>query len=237
METDPFASPLISQIIAWVFSVPLILGILGTTVRMLFTKHEGLPRAFMGWLLICLILFSPARYILLQLFVALTYPYQSIPALISSLLLVIYIPVVFGMLFAIGLGIPFYFLTLIINKEPLSKIRLFGAGIAAPVIFIVFSSIYFNVLPYAAYTTHWLHSQEVIRATNGPPYYFYRYVAEPLTPLRYSGFIDYIEIKSMSAKERLRAHAAAVYLNDSQHMYYFYKAYPDYFEEPGALKE
>ena len=231
MTPDPFASPMISQILTWVFSIPLVFGILAWAVSMLFEKQEGVPRIFIIWLLICLLLFSPVRYILLQLFTAIAFPFQSITAFLSTLLLAIYIPIVFGVLYAIGLGLPLFLTVLIAGKnEPPSKARLLIAGIAAPIVFLVFSSIYYNVLPYAAYSTHWLGPKEVIRTTNGPSYYFFRYVVEPFTPLQFSDFAYDIGLENMSAKERFRAHVAAVYCGNKQHLYYVANAYPDYLE-------
>lgn len=229
---DPFSSPMISQILAWIFSIPLICGILCYCIIILFTKIEGIPRIFIIWLLICLILFSPVRYIVLQLFLAVAFPYQSIVAFLSSIPLVIYIPIVFGILYAIGLGFPL-FLTMFIagTKEPISKGRLFLAGIAAPIIFLIFSTIFYNILPYAAYSTHWLGTKEIIRTTNGPSYYFYRYAVEQFTPLQFPGFTKDIGLQNMRVKERFRAHVAGVYCGDKHFWYYVSKTYPDYFEK------
>ncbi len=232
MTPDPFASPLISQILTWFFSIPLICWMLAAGVSMLFEKQEGVPRLFTTWLLICLLLFSPLRYILLQLLTAIAFPFQSVSNFLAAILLTIYIPIVFGILYAIGLGVPLLLTTLVAGKkDPPSKGRLFLAGLVAPVIFLVFGTIYYNVLPFAAYSTHWLGPRELIRSTNGPPYYFYRYAAEEFTPLQFSSFAHDIGLENMTAKERFRAHVAAVYCGNKQHWYYVSKAYPDYFEK------
>jgi len=223
---------MLSQILTWISSIPLVCWILALAIKMLFEKQEGVPRIFTIWLLICLLLFSPVRYILLQLFLAIAFPFQSIAGFLSSFLLALYIPIVFGILYAIGLVLPILLTILIAGKnEPLSKARLFLAGIAAPIVFLVFSTIYYNILPYAAYATHWLGPQEVIRTTNGPSYYFYRYAVEPFTPLQFSGYTKDIGLENMNAKERFRAHVAAVYCGNKQHAYYVLKTYPDYFEK------
>ncbi len=232
MMLDPFASPMISQILTWIFSIPLIIGIIVWAVNMLFENQEGVPRIFIFWILICLILFSPVRYILLQLFTAIAFPFQNFSGFISTFLLAFYIPIVFGILYAIGLGVPLYLIIVIVGKkEPLSKVRLFLSGISAPIIFLIFSSIYYNILPYAAYTTHWLGPDELLRSTNGPSYYYYRYAVEQFTPLQFPGFADDIGLENMSAKERFRAHVAQVYCGNRQYWYYVSKAYPDYFEK------
>ena len=196
----------------------------------LFEKQEDFPRIFTIWLLICIILFSPLRYTFFQLQLAIAYPYQSVAGFFTTILLGLYIPIVFGILFVIGLGLPSLFVFLIAQKkEQLSKWRIFLAGIAAPFIFLIFSFVYYNVLPYAAYSTHWLGAKEIIRTTNGPSYYFYKYAVEPFTPLQFPGFTFDIGLENMNTKERLRAHIVAVYCGNKQYWYYVSKAYPDYF--------
>jgi len=233
MDSDPFASPMISQILTWTFSIPLICGILIYPASVLFKKQENVVfRIFFSWMLLCLLLLSPIRYILLQLLGAIAFPCQSFDGFLATFLLAIYIPIVFGILYAIGLGIPFLLIYLIVGKnDPPSKLRLFLSGIAAPVIFFICSTIYYYILPYAAYSTHWLGPNEVIRTTNGPPYYFYRFVVEPFTPLQFSGIVKDIGYENMTAKERFRAHVVSVYCGDKQHAYYVFKSYPDYFEK------
>ncbi len=232
MNADPFASSMISQVLTWVFSIPLICGIVVAAVGMLFEKQEGIPRIFTIWLLLCLLLFSPVRYILLQLLTATAYPFQSLSGFLSTFLLAIYVPIVFCLLYAIGLGVPLLLVVLIAGKkEPPSKGRLFLAGIVAPIIFLVFSTLYYNILPFAAYSTHWLSSKELIRATNGPPYYFYRFAVEQFTPLQFPGVAHAIGLENMTTRERFRAHVAAVYCGNKEYWYYVSKAYPEYFEK------
>jgi hypothetical protein len=196
----------------------------------LFEKTEGISRIFMAWLFICLLLFSPARYLILQIFVATAYPFQSLHALFTIIILAFYIPIVFGILYAIGIGLPLISLVLIAGKDATSKIRLWLLSFAAPIIFLVGSFLFFLILPYAAYSTHWLSTKDVIRATNGPPEYFYRYAMLPIEPLARSAFEEEIGLK-MSAKEILRAHVASIYLSNRGYVYYVSKTYPDYFEE------
>ena len=231
MNGDPFQSHLISTILTWLFSIPLIIGLLVAAIGMLFEKQEGVPRIFLIWLIICMLLFSPLRYILLQLFTAIAFPFQSIPGLLSTFLLAIYIPIVFGLLYALGLGLPFILLILVAGKkDPPSKGRLLLSAVVAPLIFLIGSFLYYNVLPYAAYSTHWVGTKEIIRTTNGPSKYFYKYVVEQFTPLEFPKFVHDMGFDKLSSKERFRAHVAAVYLGKKEFAYYVYKAYPKYNE-------
>lgn len=233
MTPDPFASSVYSQLLTWTGSLGFIVTASGFLLFVFFNQTKGLPIIFKLWLLICFLLFSPARYIVLQCLLLTALPFQSYAAFFwKTPLLLSYIPIVFGTLYVIGLGIPF-FLTLVFVglRESVSRGRLFFAGIATPVLFCVFSTIFYTILPYAAYSTHWLGTQEVIRTTNGPSYYFYRYAVENFTPLQFPGFTKDIGLGSMSAKERFRAHVAALHCGKKQFSYYVAKAYPDYSEK------
>lgn len=235
MAADPFASPLISEILTWAFSIPLVLGCLAYVGSMIFEKEEGVPRLYLIWLLICILLFSPLRYMVLQLFAGIAYPLQSFSALLSTALLALYVPIVFGILYGIGFVAPLLLAALISGTAPpLKRWRILLASIAAPVLMIVFSTVYYNLLPYAAYSTHWLGPTELMRTTNGPAYYVYRYAVEPFTPIMFSDFAYDIGLENMTAKERFRAHVAALYCRNKQHWYYVSVTYPDYFE---ALKQ
>jgi len=212
-------------------SLPIVFGILAFAVTMLFEKHEGIPRIFLWWLFACIILFSPFRYIFLQVLLATAYPFQSIYGLISTFWLSLYIPIVFSLLYAIGLGIPFLIIVSIIGKkDPLPKYRIVISGICAPLIFTAFSVVYYLLLPYAAYSTHWVSPKALIRSTNGPSHYYYEYVVEQFTPLEFPNFATEIGLEEMDAKERLRAHVAGVYCGNKQFWYYVSNAYPLYYQ-------
>jgi len=232
MTQDPFSSSLISQILTWVVSIPLLIYILSIAITFLFEKQEGFPRIYTIWLLICILLFSPLRYILLQLLMAEAYPFQSWVGFFTTFILAIYIPIIFGILYFIGLGLPLLFIVLIAGtKAPYSKIRVFLSSIAAPVILFIFSFIYYSILPFAAKSTHWLGSYEIIRTTNGPSQYFYHYVVEQFTPLQFSRLTHDIGFDKMTTKELLRSHLAAVYCGNKQYWYYVSTAYPEYYKE------
>jgi 4-amino-4-deoxy-L-arabinose transferase-like glycosyltransferase len=206
-------------------------------IGFLFDKSESIPRIFTIWVLICLLLFSPLRYILLQLFIATAYPFQSFGAFFSSIILAFYMPIVFCILYAIGIGLPFLGVLAIVGfKDQSSKIRLWLSAIATPVICVIATWLYFLVLPYAAYSTHWLRSEDIIRATNGPSEYYFNYVAEQMTPLQFPEFVLKMGLENLSAKERLRSHVASVYLGERAFSFFVYKSYPDEFEQKTGYK-
>jgi hypothetical protein len=186
------------------------------------------------WIALCAVALSPFRYLLLQILVGTSYPFQSFSAAFTTLVLAIYIPLVFGLLLLIGMGIPALIIVGVLNArgQELTKARAFAAAVVTPIAFLIGSLLYFLSLPYLAYSTHWLSADNVIRATNGPAQYFYEYVVETMTPLRYPRFVDGVGgLSNLTAKERLRAHVAGVYLGESEVISYVTKAYPDFARE------
>jgi hypothetical protein len=236
---DYFQSHTLSIVLTWLFSIPLIIALIGATINFIFEKIEGISRFYILWLVICILLFSPVRYILLQIFIAISYPFQSFRAFITIFILAVYIPIVFGILYAIGFALPMLGTYAIVGfKDTVSKVRLWLSALAAPIIFIIASYLFYLVLPYAAYSTHWLYTKDVIRATNGPPEYFYRYVVEPMAlKIRFPMYVKEIGFDNLSPKERLRSHVAMVYLGEKQFTFFVYKSYPEEYKRKTGYVE
>src|SRR5437764_9446822 len=98
VNSDPFASGWLSLILAWMAAVPIIAGALFGGLGMLFTRvDKAIPRWFVFWMAVCVIVLSPLRYMVLQWIVASAYPVQSVRAMFSSFSLVFYVPIVFGL--------------------------------------------------------------------------------------------------------------------------------------------
>lgn len=249
MTEDPFASPIISQVLTWIVTLPLLMRFLLYFAKMclvLFEKEDYVypeptmgRRIFLIWVLLCFLLLSPLRYIMLQSLLITAFPFQGFWNLLVSFVLGVYIPPLFLILSTIGCVIPLLLILLITlgargligcpTAQP-SRLRLTVAAIAAPLLFLLFSTIYYKILPYAAYTTHWLKTYELISTTNGPSVYFFDFVVEPYTPLLVPEFARDLGWENMSAKERLRAHVAMLYCGEKQYWYYVSKTYPEYFQ-------
>src|SRR4051794_24802029 len=107
MNPEPFASSTISLVLAWLFAMPALLGIAGAAINMLLAKADAdIPRWFLVWVMLSIVVFSPFRYIILQLIIGSAYPVQSLRAFVSVFFLGLYVPVVFGLLYAVGVGLP-----------------------------------------------------------------------------------------------------------------------------------
>ncbi len=152
--------------------------------------------------------------------------------LAATFYLMIIIPIVFSILYAIGLVLPLFgsFFVATGFKDDPSKFRLFFGSLAAPFIFFLGGFLFFSILQYAAYSTHMLKAKDLIRATNGPAEYFYKYVVEFGTPLSYPQFAYDIGLQNLTYKEKLRLHVASVYLGDSENYYYVTSEFPKYVE-------
>jgi len=239
---DYFQSHTFSMILTWLFSIPVILctigPVLACSLASSLEKFEGIPRFLMVWLVVCFLLFSPLWYILLQILIATAYPFQSFRALLTTIVLIGYIPIVFGIMCIIGLGLPILCVYIIVCffKDIASKIRLWLSALAAPIIFLIASYLFFLVLPYAAYSTHWLHAKDVIRATNGPPEYFHRYVT-PIFYIPLRRYVKEIGVDNLSPKERLRFHVADIYLGEKQFTFFVYKSFPEEFKRKTGYSE
>lgn len=228
MTPDVFNSSVISSILSWLLCIPIMIGIAGWLLTS-FQKHDGIPRAFSIWLVVCLLIFSPIRYLLFLVAAATCYIVQSFPAFFTMFVLAFYVPIVFGLLYAIGVGLPMLSLTPILGKsERLTFRRGLAASVVLPVVCLIGSFFFHLALPYAGWTVHWLNARDVIRATNGPTAFVYRYFASIGTP---TALPRYFERTPQKAEDLLRCHVAAVYLGDRQISYFVAHQYPELYRQ------
>ena len=228
MRPEVFESGIISSILAWLSALPLMVAAVAWVFTS-FAKHEGIPRWFSIWLAICLFIFSPARYLLFLIVAADCYAVQSWGAFFSVFLLALYVPIVFGILFFIGVGLPMYSLVPIFGKSSQFTVaRGLLASIVLPVVCIVSSFIFYWALPYAGWTVHWLKAKDVIRATNGPTAIVYRYFSSIGTPIILPAFYNQTPQQPI---DELRCHAAAVFLSEARKGYFVKHQYPDLYQK------
>lgn len=231
MQTDYFDSSTISTVLAWICAIPIFIGLIVWVIQTLFEKFEGLPRVYIIWLFICILLFSPFRYLFLQIILASSYAVQSWSAFFSLFLLALYIPIVFGILYAVGFSLPLllnFWVTGLMKNKKITKVRLFFSAVLTPFFCLIGTYIFLWVLPYAGYTTHWLKAEDVIRASNGPAWVYYKYAGSHFMPIETPGYTEEV---GTDLKTFYRNHIASVYLSDRQHMRYIKYAYPDFYKK------
>jgi hypothetical protein len=230
METDFFESTTTSTVLSWVLATPVFLALIVKSIEMLFEKYDEVPKAYMIYIILIIIILSPFRYLLLQIIAAGSYVVQSWRAFFSCLLLGLYVPIVFGILYAIGVTLPLLFthwVTGLKKPENFSKPRLFIAALLTPLLYLLGSYLFFLILPLAAKSTHWLKAEDVIRASNGPTWFYYKYACTWLLPIdapQYGAELN-------DTKAIYRNHIASTYLSEKEKMRFIRYAYPDYYEK------
>lgn len=177
---DFYASSTLSLILSWVCAIPLLIGVAGS-VASLFGKFEGLPRFVSVWTGICIVVFSPARYLILLLVLGSSYAMQSFSAFAYAIpagfMMMFLMPILFG----VGVYVPFYAATCIAG-EPFTKPRLALGMIALPIFCMVGYTLVFLLLPLFGWSTHWLPSRDVVRSANGPATFVYAALVHPDIP-------------------------------------------------------
>ena len=230
MNNDYFASNIVSLVLAWIFCVPVLFGIV-ISIFSFFTKHENVPWFFSAWVGLCFLWLSPIRYMLFQLVTATSYPVQSWFAFGSIFYLGIFIlvPLAFSILFVLGFTLPFILVFLIAGGGQSPWWRYALASVAAPVFALLGSFLFASLLPMAAgLTTHHLRGEDIIRATNGPAYYVFTYLVSDIEKVDVPPYFDETP---RTSQDYLRAHVAATYLSPGEHEDFVEHAYPQIAEE------
>jgi hypothetical protein len=211
---DPFQSSAWSTILAWVASLLVVAGV-GVSV-LSFVKQPNLDKRsllFLLWAVIAMFVFGPARYIVFQLVLATSYPFQSLYSLLTCFVLFFYVPAVAFILYVIGMGLPYFIFRWIMGRGGGGLGTFVFALFLTPWVCKVGSVVFFALLPYAAISVHWLRVQDVMRATNGPARMAFTYFAkwrladDMSEVLPSDGFLDH---------DTVRSHVAMVYLGEKQ---------------------
>jgi hypothetical protein len=227
MPADPFASSTVSLVLAWACALPFLIYTVSTAGALLISKTPGVPKWFLIWTGICIVALSPFRYIILQFLFGAAFPVQSWRALLSSMGLVVYVPIVFGILFAIGLVLPLIITLWVglgnLDSPRTSGFRLLAGFIVAPVASSLAYVLFFWALQYAAISTHWLRADDVIGSTNGPAQVVYGLGLGRVLPLPVSGLLTSV---TRTDRDMLRNHVATYYLGRREFDRYVHEAYP-----------
>jgi hypothetical protein len=223
---DFYQSSQISLVLSWIFAVPTLLAFAVGGVA-LFNENTDTPIFVRLWVGFCVFFLTPFRYIMLQLLFAECYFFQSFGAVFSSMLVALYMPIVFGILWFIGLGLPILLLYPLVKNSVKFGIREIIAMVLLPVTCLLATLLFSIALPIAAKTVHWLDGRDVIRATNGPTQFFYDFVT---SRLYLHDLPPYFYDTPMKSRDALRAHVATVYLDDYDHIEFIQKSYPEIFE-------
>ena len=215
MITDGFPSHTVSLVLSWIFGLIFCAALPVGVIGAVFDKGEqdtatAGTRIFAAWVVLCAIALSPLRYFLLQFLLTETFGVQSFSALLATAIFAIPVGFAFITLYLVGIVLPFLGVVASAgSKDQPSRSRVYLSAILAPALFYIGNLLFFWMLPYAAYSCHWLRAKDIMRATNGPAEYFYRFAVDWDIP-----YLSYPLAGSEgdTAKERLRAHLAALYV-------------------------
>jgi hypothetical protein len=228
MEIDHFESSKLSLVLAWVFCVPLLLGI-ANMVFTAFKKHEEIPWIYSAWIAVCFLILSPARYIAFLLVMAESYPFQNIAALFSLLTFWHWLPaaVAFTVAYTIGLIGPLFLVLWVVgDKANPSRVRLLISAALAPVIAFVGTFAFSLILPFAALSVHALDADAIIKATNGPAHFVFLSEGSGMIALP-----PYYAKTPQTTTDMIRSHVALLYLSDEEHNYFLKMEYPNLYDE------
>jgi hypothetical protein len=230
MTTDYFESSTISLVLTWIFTIPVFIGLIVESGNLIFDKYDGLPKAYLAWFAVCIIVLSPLRYLILQTILATSYALQSWSAFLTIFVLVLYIPIIFGLLYAVGFSLPMlinFWLSGLFKSEQITKGKLILSAFLTPLFSYLGTYIFFLILPFAAYTIHWLEPDNVIKATNGSPYYYYKFIGSWLMPIKTASFPSEF---NKDTKSKFRNHIAQDYFSDENRNYFIKYSYPELYE-------
>lgn len=224
---DPFASGPIALTLAWLVTAGSLFAAAGKLIGFLLEKGD-MARPFKLWFVLCFFLLSPARYIFFLLIAGETFAVQSIGAFFNAMVLVFYVPIVFGLLCLIGAVLP-AILTLVVlgDEERRDTGRYIGATVVLPVACFVGSWLFILALPYAAKTVRWLPAAQVIKATNGPAAFVFDYITRPYSPIYPPPYFEFTPRDRVAFR---RCHVAALYLSAQGEAKFYKTAYPDVYK-------
>ncbi len=224
MNYSYYDSSALSQFLAWFFCIPSFMYFLVVAGNFFITNQRGLSRLLLIWIGICILLFSPLRYISFQILVAQTYPVQSFSAFFNSIILALYVPFIFGLLYTIGFAPALVSALAICSRsENVSLVRGSLLALVFPFACGLGTYLFFTALPSAAWTLRWLGEKDLIKATNGPPAFAFRYLVKPFGLISVPGFYH---LTPGNDVDLLRCHFASTYLDKKELGSFLNNQYP-----------
>jgi hypothetical protein len=222
-----FDSSLLSTILSWLFAIPTIAYFLLAWIPLLTEKNKDYPpRLYLTWLVICVFIFSPFRYIIFQVVTATSYPVQSFGAFFSTLWLSLYVPLVFGLLYLLTSIVPTLSLLLLSPKQGqgIGLVKGLAWILIFPFACMLSSLIFFTALPSTSKTLGPSSARDIIKATNGPAAVVFKYLVKPFGPI---SLPEFFELTPKTDKDMIRCHVANTYLSKIGFGFFVAKQYPD----------
>lgn len=228
MNPDPFESTTIALVCSWAAAIPAMIAV----VALPFSIFKGEARGYrmlIIWFFLCSFALSPARYLLFLAVAGSSYVLQSWGAFFSCFALIFYIPIVFTILYVIGFSSQGLAAIAVVGKrETISFGRGIAVAVVIPIACLISKYLFYLVLPAAAWTIHWLNPSDVIKSTNGPTAFVFRYVTLPFSQIAAP---DIFYRTPLTHQDLLRCHVANSYMGGQAWRYFIKKQYPQIYAE------
>lgn len=121
-------------------------------------------------------------------------------------------------------------------RDDSARWRIIPAGLAAPVLCLAAWLPFGALLPIATKTVQWLDPVSLVRATNGPSYYVFKYITMPATPLQFPFPGEEASRFGLSDRDLARLHAASVYMSAPREGWFLREAYPELYAHLAAQR-
>lgn len=235
MNPDNLNPSTLSIIFPWLFTIGILVLFLMAIFSQLLTIYVStsdlMSYTFNTWLTICILVISPIRYMILQVIIWFSLPFQSWHSLFLTLIWLIPNSLIFGFLVFIGFFAPYFIVLHIsgLNKHSyVPNIRLIITMFVTPIIFFIFTYIYLLVHPIQYFTTNKYSVTDFIRAANGPGLVYYETVGSLFLPIHTPVFVP--ELKP-NLKVFYHLHIASTYMTREKEMYFYYNYYPEIYNK------
>jgi hypothetical protein len=235
---DPYPSSTLSLVLSWLFGfLPLLYFLVFLNGNILppnfnedrfIEEQPWLKGLLILWGLVCLVVYSPALYLVFMSVLFASYAAQGIGAFFIGIsVLAALVPLLILVYSLIGIVAPFWVAIRIAGLklyEPMKLWRVALGAVLLPVLCKIGFSVFFALLPVLRPATGWLDGDNLIRATNGPAGLIYRYAAAPIAPILRP---DFNRPELQTPINEVRANVAAHFLSPEQQLVFVKKQFPD----------
>ena len=228
MEPGTYESGAISLVLSWISTLAVLLWAVVFLVASISESAKSTPTWVLVWTVLCVLALTPFRYLVFELSLIASFPFQSWGALGQSFLLTFYAPWAFGAMAAAVVLLPMSFVFKIASENPTPS-RTMAAAVAAPVLCVISAFLFIGVLnPLFGWSIGWVNQRDLVRATNGPSRFLFDYVASPFSPIQFPFYFDMTRKTDVDA---IRCHVAGRYLSESGEFEFVEATYPEIIDE------
>ena len=228
MEPGTYESGAISLVLSWIATFAVLLWAVIFLVASVAESAKSTPTWLLVWTILCAVALSPFRYLVFELSLMASFPFQSWGAFGQSFVLCFYAPWVFGAMAAAVVLLPMSLVFKIASENPTPS-RTLAAAFAAPVLCVISAVLFFGVFnPLFGWSVGWVNQRDLVQATNGPSRFLFERVASPYSPIQFPFYFDKTQ---KSDTDAIRCHVAGRYLSQRGEFEFVKASYPEIVED------